>query len=279
MYYFTLCDFFYNYEIINYFINLLDQNPEYFINSNICFNCYQGSYSYFYFNGDFNNNNGPTTLTPNFKTRENLDKKPIRFSMSNLYIENNDIYNCYLNSLLKEFDRQGNYIEVSNLDFLNYLKSNFTYNYILSKNIFFTLSPEVNNINQILEENKNIFSLIQLPNNYPLDKIKELNNKKLLEITINPNCINCKNYNACWLKEFEYQINYSNKSNFCNCEKYNENIITIEELENYSKLGINHFIIKSNPQHSAEDYLIFLIDYFIKDEFKYNVLKKWRNYD
>lgn len=279
MYYFTLCDFFYNYEVINYFINLLDQHPEYFINSNICFNCYQGSYSYFYFNGDFNNNNGPTTLTPNFKTRENLDKKPIRFSMSNLYIENNDIYNCYLNSLLKEFDRQGNYIEVSNLDFLNYLKSNFIYNYILSKNIFFTLSPEVNNINQILEENKNIFSLIQLPDNYPLNKIKELNNKKLLEVTINPNCTSCKNYNACWLKEFEYQINYSNKSNFCNCEKYNENTVTIKELENYSKLGINHFIIKSNPQHSAENYLIFLIDYFIKDEFKYNVLKKWRNYD
>ena len=105
MYYFTLCDFFYNYGVINYFINLLDQHPEYFINSNICFNCYQGSYSYFYFNGDFNNNNGPTTLTPNFKTRENLDKKPIRFSMSNLYIENNDIYNCYLNSLLKEFSQ------------------------------------------------------------------------------------------------------------------------------------------------------------------------------
>lgn len=279
MYYFTLCDFFYNYGVINYFINLLDQHPEYFINSNICFNCYQGSYSYFYFNGDFNNNNGPTTLTPNFKTRENLDKKPIRFSMSNLYIENNDIYNCYLNSLLKEFDRQGNYIEVSNLDFLNYLKSNFIYNYILSKNIFFTLSPEVNNINQILEENKNIFSLIQLPDNYPLDKIKELNNRKLLEITINPNCINCKNYTACWLKEFEYQINYSNKSNFCNCDKYNENVILIKDLDNYSKLGINHFIIKSNPQHNAEDYLAFLIDYFIKDEFKYNVLKKWRNYD
>lgn len=279
MYYFTLCDFFYNYEVINYFINLLDQHPEYFINSNICFNCYQGSYSYFYFNGDFNNNNGPTTLAPNFKTRENLDKKPIRFSMSNLYIENNDIYNCYLNSLLKEFDQQGNYIEVSNLDFLNYLKSNFTYNYILSKNIFFTLSPEINNINQILEENKDIFSLIQLPNNYPLNKIKELNNKKLLEITINPNCINCKNYAACWLKEFEYQINYSNKSNFCNCDKYNENVILIKDLDDYFKLGINHFIIKSNPQHNAEDYLAFLINYFIKDEFKYNVLKKWRNYD
>ena len=28
-----------------------------------------------------------------------------------------------------------------------------------------------------------------------------------------------------------------------------------------------------------EDYLAFLIDYFIKDEFKYNVLKNWRNYD
>ena len=115
MYYFTLCDFFYNYGVINYFINLLDQHPEYFINSNICFNCYQGSYSYFYFNGDFNNNNGPTTLTPNFKTRENLDKKPIRFSMSNLYIENND--NSNENEILDNFVNC-KIIDVSNYDLI-----------------------------------------------------------------------------------------------------------------------------------------------------------------
>ena len=72
MYYFTLCDFFYNYKVINYFITLLDQYPNYFINSDICFNAYEGSYSYFYFNGEFNNNNGPITLSQDLKNKNNI---------------------------------------------------------------------------------------------------------------------------------------------------------------------------------------------------------------
>ena len=278
MYYFTLCDFFYNYKVINYFITLLDQYPNYFINSDICFNAYEGSYSYFYFNGEFNNNNGPITLSQHLKNKNNINKKPIRFSMSNLYLEYNDIYNCYLNNLLKEFDKQGNYIEVSNLDFLNYIYNNFSYNYILSKNIFFTLSPTIENINLLLGQNLDIFSLIQIPENFTFNEIQQLNYRNKIEITINPNCIKCENYLNCWNKEFEYQINYSNKSNFITCQNYKEEIKTLDSLKDFKKLGINHFIIKSNPEHNSEKYLLFLIEYFIKDEFKYNVLKNWREY-
>ena len=119
--------------------------------------------------------------------------------MSNIFIEPNDVYNCYLNSLLKEFDKQGNYIEISNLDFLNYIDLNYTYNYILSNKLFLTLAPTIENINNLINSNNGIFSLIQLPEFYNLSEIKNLTHKNLLEIVINPNCFNCKDYQNCWL--------------------------------------------------------------------------------
>lgn len=279
MYYFTLCDFFYNYKVINFFIDQLKYNQICFINSDICFNFYEGSYSYFYFNGEFNNNTGPTILIPGLKNRDNISEKPIRFSMSNVYIEQKDIYNCYLNALLKEFDKQGNYIEISNLDFLNYIHLNYTYNYILSNKLFLTLSPTIENIKNLIESNKEIFSLIQLPEFYNLSDIKDLTHKNLLEVIINPNCLKCKNYQNCWLKEAEYQINYSKKSNFLSCNNFNQTLMSWEEIEKYYKSGINHFIIKSNPNHNSNQYLFMLIDFFIKDEYKYKILEEWYYYD
>ena len=279
MYYFTLCDFFYNYKVINFFIQQLRHNSEYFINSDICFNFYEGTYPYFYFNGEFNNNKGPTILTPSFKNKENISEKPIRFSMSNIFIEPNDVYNCYLNSLLKEFDKQGNYIEISNLDFLNYIDLNYTYNYILSNKLFLTLAPTIENINNLINSNNGIFSLIQLPEFYNLSEIKNLTHKNLLEIVINPNCFNCKDYQNCWLKENEYQINYSEKSNFLLCNKFKQILKSWKDIQEYYQLGINHFIIKSNPQHNSKDYLFLLIDFFIKDEYKYKILEAWSYYD
>lgn len=51
------------------------------------------------------------------------------------------------------------------------------------------------------------------------------------------------------------------------------------EIEKYYKSGINHFIIKSNPNHNSNQYLFMLIDFFIKDEYKYKILEEWYYYD
>lgn len=280
MYYFTLCDYYYNYKVINFFIDLLDKHPEYFKLENLCFAYYQGSFSYNYFNGEYNSNEGPITLTLDYEpTAAKLNQKPIRFSMSNIFVEENDLYNRQFNTLLKYFDSRGHAIEITNFDLMIYIKNNYNYDFILSNNIFLTLPFTALTVEKLIENNNNIFSLIQIPNNFNETELKNIKHKRILEIVINSLCENCKNYENCLSQEQKYQINYSEKTTFKKCVNFKEVLMPIEKVKDYYKMGINHFIIKSNPQHKSIQYLYLLIDYFIKNEFKYKTLIGWNNYD
>ena len=86
--------------------------------------------------------------------------------------------------------------------------------------------------------------------------------------------MNCSNYFNCQLQEHLSQYNYSINNNYLNCsKKINNCYISLEQIvEQYIPLGFSHFSF-TETENINNDFLFFLIDYFIKEEYKYEILK------
>ncbi len=283
MIFFTLPNFYSNTKIINLFYNIHRNFPEYF-KEDLVFSFATGNFTGCYWNGGYNNNNNKAALYEDFVKLVDLISIPIRFNCANIFLEKKDFFDTMSNTILFLNENGSNEIEISNLELYYFLKERYpNYNYIFSKEADLLCPLTENIINLICE--KNFFRLIQIPENKALDIdfLKKIKQKNKIELPIISTCnIGCLNKNNCQLSEHKNQYNYSIKNNYklCNhnkgCHKNNP-LITIEDIkEKYLPLGINHFYFPDIISDKKDDLIVFLIDYFIKQEYKENIYKIYR---
>lgn len=234
-----------------------------------------GSFPFSIFNGGSNLNIQNDSFLLNGDIDNFLNSKnnmlPFRFDCSNILLLDDDLKNIYQNIILEYGNNAGNFIEISDFRMLHYLQEKFSnYEFIFSKNsnLINPLTPEI--INTILDQD--IFYLLELPNNFKkdlefLDRIKK---KDKVEIIIGNKC-SCVNSLNCELQEQEYILNFSNNTNFYNCQKlnkYTNNHELIDEINFYKKLGFNHFKIDTPPFFQNEQFKHYLVCNLIKEEYQ-----------
>lgn len=240
---------------------------------------------YLFLRGSINSNN-EKFLKYNELNLVAINSKTVgkRINFSNILVEEQDIEDEYANLILEKFNNGSNYIEISNLSIAEKIKQNFpNYNLIFSENANFIHTFTTDIINMINEQD--IFSLITIPPSIALnfDFLKKIKKRKNLEITVNNLCNNClfKKMKTCYSKEHELIYNFSNYSFIKDCKdliRYNfinSCNITIKEIkEKYQPLGINHFKLCDLPnnKNAIFDFIFFFVDYFIKQEYKEDIL-------
>ena len=214
---------------------------------------------------------GDTLLYPNIELIIKQSNLPLWLDFSNILLEKSDFYDVMSNVILKLLPN--NYIfEISNLDLLNYINMKFpNLKYVISKNanILYPLTPDIiNNFHQ----NLNPLYVI-IPNEFKTSQqyLNEINNKENIVIPVNNLCNpECKNYFQCPIVENNNILNYTFEPTFCNCKNSinNKQYITIKEIKDiYIPMGITNFLIDYFSNNENE-YGLFLINYFIKPEFK-----------
>lgn len=273
MIYFTLPNFFQNNELINFFKIISKEKQNYF-KFPVAFSYATGNFPYCYWNGGYNNNDGPGLLYSDFFNFNLNSAIPLRFNCSNVYLKNIDYEDTMANTILNICENGSNSISISDLNFYEFLKEKYpNYSYVFSKeaNLKYPISEEI--INTLSE----YFDYIEIPyfKTCDLNFLNNLKNKNKIELTINSLCpMNCSNYFNCQLQEHLSQYNYSINNNYLNCsKKINNCYISLEQIvEQYIPLGFSHFSF-TETENINNDFLFFLIDYFIKEEYKYEILK------
>ncbi len=280
MIYFTLADFFYNKNINERFIKMSRNHLNWFLDKNIIFTQIKGTLPYNLWNGGINNIFGDIQIYENMKLMSDTSL-PLRFDFSNILLENTDFTDIMSNTILNIFSTMQFYVEISNLELMNYIHNKYpNYKFIMSKNsnLLCPSTPEV--VNSILSNVD--LELFTIPNEVKNSKdyLQKINLPNKIEVVINQTCpLDCPNYFNCITAENNTQLIYSSLGTYSRCNNtynYSNNPSTIslnKMKEFYLPLNINHFLIESCHQ-KQEDYGIFLINYFIKDEFKYYAFKE-----
>ena len=278
MIYFTLPNFYFNFYINNFFINLSNEKEEFFKEKIIFYNT-TGNFPYCYWNGGYNNNYGKGALYNDFINCSEKNLAPLRFNCSNIFLKEEDFSNTMANLILNLNQNGSNLIEISNLNLYDFLHEKYPdYNFVFSPESDLILEQTSETIN-ILLENK-LFKIISLNENKSLDinLLKKIKQKEKIELTVNSYCnINCSNYLPCRYNSHLNQYNYIKENPYKTCDnsinyQYINPYITIEDIkEKYLPLGINHFRLSETISDKNDNLFIFLVNYFIKDEFKKDV--------
>lgn len=276
MIYFTLPNFYLNFNLNKEFNKYIIENPTE-LKYPIKIQFMSGNFPFNIWNGGLNNvfDKGATYKDFLFYFNNNKDL-PIRFNFSNILADDLDFTDAMTNSILEIFNTYNCFIEISNIPFMEYIQKKYSnYNFIFSKEADWIadFSPEL--INTILNYNK--FTLISLPTRFN-NNIKELelfNHPEKLELTINPLCPNnCQFKESCAIQEHKMQLEYSESSQYRECTKryniFNTQLITLDDIvKNYLPIGICHFNIDGWENNYTEtNYLNFYVSYFIKKEFQ-----------
>lgn len=273
MIYFTLPNFYENFAVNNYFLNIARFYPDLF-KEKVTFISASGGFPYCSWNGGYNNNMGEGAYYDAFIHCYAQYMVPLRINFANVLLEDFDFYDNMANTILKTNENGTNLIEISNLHLMDFIEEKHPeYKFVFSKqaDLITPFTPEL--INDIIELNK--FSLIGIPDRLANDFnfLKEIKKRSKIEITVNPTCpATCKNHQSCLLEEHNRQIEYSGVSPIRNCNKtyaygLNKRVKTLEEIKKeYLPLGITHFTFASQPA-DADFVLSFYIQYFIKEEY------------
>lgn len=274
MIYFSLPMFATNLSFNNAIFHFLMCYPEAknFPNSNIMAS--YGNFPYSYWDGNVNNNYGnDIALYENINLIREVSKMPIRLTCSNIFLEEKDLYDVHQNVIFDLFKDCGNLIEISDLQLYTYIKEKYpNYNFIFSENADL-INPFTEEILDVILK-QNVFSFITLPKRLSEDNqfLLNLKHKDKYEIIVCDKCC-CNNIDSkqeCAAREQKYQINFSNKSIYQNCEKtkkYNNAKDDIFKINEFSKMGFKYFKIDCCP---AKDILVFnqfLIELLIKPEY------------
>lgn len=276
---------FINANKINDYFNYIATHQSHYLKTPIAINHVAGSFPFTLWNGGVN-----SSLIGNLFKNEQIDNvfknmhSSIRLNFSNLLITNEDFYNNYCRLILEYGNNGSTVIEITNLNLYAYIKEHYKYynKFILSSNAWCMkdLTPE--EINAICENDD--FYLISLPpylsNNF--DYIDKIEKKNKIEITVNPSCpLTCKNYQDCWLNESKKQYDFSGNSVIASCNsrinyKNNNQIISLNDIKkDYLSKGISHFKIEECHPFSDNDLFLFLVHYFIKEEYQQEVIENF----
>ena len=238
--------------------------------------CYMGSH--------FNNHKGPLVNCEDLFLKANYSRsQPFRIDLANIFIGQKDQDNTYFNIILDSFNNGSNQIEVCNANLINYIKQyypNYSLVFSANANLINPLNKEI--INIIL--NDDLFDLVQLPGNFTdIDFLNQLSNRHKIELPINSLCKNCNSIDQCFSNEQEKIYNFSKTSHIESCPKLlsydnlNNVIIPLDDIiNNYTKIGINHYSLCPLPNNKRAilDFLAFIVDYFIKPEYRFDTYKR-----
>ena len=287
---FVLPDYYYNFKIINFLVDL-SQNPEFF-RQPVHFSAASGQFPFSIWNGQYNIIQGTTYGGKYFPVKRDYEcyknlSIPIRLNCSNVCLEEDMFTDEHMNVILKCNDNMSNFIELSNLNLLDYIQAHYKYyRFVFSDNadLLYPFTPEL--IDKIISFDK--FEKIKLPIrfNKDFDTLKVFQNKNKLELTVNSLCpIDCPSFANCHIKNDEAQTNFSELNVFNNCAKTAdyiwslENTISLDEIkEIYEPLGYHHFNFASiGSIDNSFNKILFFFNYFFKDEYIYQMLNTFNN--
>lgn len=287
MIYFVLPDFFQKYPINNYLRKQAKQNSKMF-KEEITFSYQHGSFPYTTWNGNINSNFGYGVFYQELLNFLSLTNNPIRLDFSNILLEDYDFDNTFCNLILSYYQIGSTQIELSNLDLLEYIDKNYdNYSYVFSNNAFLMAPLNADIINMLFENIEKLSYLILDPKeNKNEDLLSNIEHLEKIEIIVNNICpYSCSKYNQCPIAENKAQINYSLNSCFKECKNTlnpfdNNSFISLEEIkEFYLPKNINHFVLRDMPSLDLHEYLLFVTEYFIKEEFKLLFIENYYNYN
>lgn len=251
MIYFALSDFYNNLHLYNALEAFKRDNQDK-MRFKFSISFIRGNFPFSFWNGDKNTNIDKTILTYddviNFMAKNMI---PFCIDISNLALTKEDIlYDNHLKMILTLLANQGHYIRLSNPEFIDLIKTNYTgYFYILSE----YTSPYIN-------YNDLGFTYIEQP--FQLNVLQNQNSDKRIIVTLRHPCAHCsyEQYLQCINKEQEYQINFSDKSILSNCNRLDYSTDINLEFDLQRKLGYNHFYIEETDRD-------FIVEFFIKPEY------------
>ena len=283
MIYFTLPEFYENFMLNNFFIKLLRERPELFKTK---LNIIQtsGNFPYCCWNGAHNSNHGIGAYYNDYSTCSLKNGVPLRLNCANVLLETTDFNDAMGNVILDLCHNGSNLIEISNLDFMEKIIEKYpNYKFVFSKyaHLMTEFTPDL--LNDIIGFQK--FNLIGIPESFNknFDFLTNINQKKYLELTVNPICpLKCKQLFDCEMNEQKGQLCYSCISLYNQCKKvtkfniHNPAFISIEEIQKiYLPMGITHFTFSSGVINDNYTMFNFYTHYFIKPEFHQLVLDLW----
>ena len=207
----------------------------------------------------------------------------IDFVFQTYALQGTQLFLNFTNTELSETDVDNVF---GNIILQHALNSNFNIKCVVnSKSLYEYLLKEYPQITEIYLGKYNDISLDNdLPISYFLhtrynnhfDLLKKIKNKSSIFVTVNPMC-NCEKLDLCILKENIAQLTYDPDScKRSTCPVLQNNFTTLnhrqfpmyisnELIEEYNKIGFNHFALEEFPclSQNVEEYLY----YFIKPEF------------
>lgn len=281
MMYFALPNFYEHYFLNAFMCEMNKARPEFF-KTKVSFYCNQGALPYHSWNGGINSNYGPGAYYQDFIGLQSRAQIPYRVNCANVLLEDYDFYDNLSQIALECLNNGSIVLEISSIPLMEKLQEKYPYyRYMFSKqaDLITSFTPEM--IDSIIDTDQ--FTLVGIPDKYTFDVawLKEIKHKSKCEITVNPLCpASCKNHDACLLKEHQNQLDYSNQQQRCSCsnrlEIFNEkNILSIEKLKDYTKMGFNRFTFSNVYNASIDEVASFYFNYFIKPEYLLEVVGMW----
>lgn len=286
MIYFSLPDLYHHDQLVSSICHLQKQESEVF-KIPVQFISMTESTPYCYLCGGINNNKNKFLMYDDLliSTQAQISFLSKRLKFSNIHIDESDINDEYFNVLINAYENNfSNVIEISNIPIAMQLKERgILYDLIFSAEADVLFPFNEDNINIIIEQN--LFKLISLPNYASNLDLSKINNRKVLELTVNNICQNCPVVcqKQCIDNEHRSIYNYSNISSFSKCGNHltyqNPKTINIslEDIQKkYLPLGIKHYKLCEFPDnpHAFIDFIFFFTDYFIKEEYQHKILFK-----
>ena len=282
---FHLPDFFYNYNLNILIANLLNECPEKFY-PDIQIGSIYGSFPNAYWNGG-RVIEGVADRDNIYNTINNINilDIPVRFTFTNILINEHLLYDPYCNNIMKIADNGMNEVLINHPLLEEYLKDNYpNFRYISSTTKCIIDIDEFNK-----ELDKYYLTVMDYRKNNDKDFHNLIRNKKKVEILLNaycsPKCLRRKEH-------YEYlsrcQQTQEDSKPFCDklalsfqeALKF-ESVIKVDDLyDYYVKEGFEHFKIEGRTLHPIDvidSYVYYMVLPCYQDEMRNYIVKSlWR---
>ncbi len=280
MLYFDLPNFYYHLPISNYFFNLSQlENTKKYFKIPVVFSTTSGNFPYAYWKSGWNINSGDGVLYNDLIKFENISDIPIRFNCTNYYLQKSDFHDAFMNQVLKINENGSNIIELNNIDLAQYIRNKYPlYHFYFYANNLNISIEDINNLTSL-----GIFDIVTLPQHFSLSELKQLKHPEKIELFVNNLCsLNCPKYETCHMEMDAKIYNFCKDNHYLLCPKrqnYENSFIniTLQDINNkFRKMGFTHYKFAEVVNSSSDNLFYFLVDYFIKDEYKYQVIKEFK---
>ena len=161
---------------------------------------------------------------------------------------------------------------------MDFLKNKYpNYRYVLSPEMFLLNSEfyTADILNSLAQED--FIKSIKLPEHLSNDInfLQQLKHRNKIKIPINFCCDEkCPQYFQCKEQEHLKQLNFENNSYFTYCNNINIKNVSLKDVEEkYIPLGYSQFYLTNSISFNTEKYIELLVNYFIKNEYRFEIYK------